>query len=153
MICEKYPDTHILFLDSPNPEKRTLYGDVADRLKSEKGYRISRVGEGLEYMNTIMSMADVAVTPDTGFGHLAGALGKPNVMFVLGDPVQWSTAKTVRVMHPKSSKVYGTGRGTYDLLWRQPSGYYIEENGERLGASDIDPSAVFKKVAPFLERH
>jgi len=151
-ICEKHPLAHVLFLDDPNAIKRESYGVAVDKLKSEKNYNISRVNDGLDKMNTIMSMADVAITPDTGLGHLASGLGKPNVMFYLSDPVRWSAAQTKRVAHSKAVESYKTGRGIYNEAWQSPTEYYVDDKGERVGASDIEPKRILDRVDEVLSR-
>lgn len=149
LVKAKYPNVHVLWLEDPNQEKREMYGEMIDRIAGE-GLRVSRVIEGLDYMNTIMSMADLSITPDTGLGHLCGALGKKNVMITLVNPVQWSTGNTVRVMHRKAYEVYKKGGDTYGLLWRQPRDFYVDDHGRRIGASDILPQQVFEKVEKIL---
>lgn len=148
-VRAKYPGVHVLWLEDPNQQKRELYGAMVDQAKTE-GLHVSRVTEGLPYMNTIMSMADLVITPDTGLGHLAGALGKKNIMLTLVNPVQWSTGNTVRVMHRKAYEVYKKGGDTYGLMWGQPTDFYVDDNGKKIGASDIPPEAVFEKVEKIL---
>lgn len=148
-VKSKYPGVHVLWLEDPNQQKRELYGAMVDRAKTE-GLHVSRVTEGLPYMNTVMSMADLVITPDTGLGHLAGALGKKNIMLTLVNPVQWSTGNTVRVMHRKAYEVYKKGGDTYGLMWGQPTDFYVDDNGKKIGASDIPPEAVFEKVEKIL---
>lgn len=151
MICSKYPKAHILFLDSPGSSRREQYGEMVDKLSADKKYNISRVNEDLSKMNTIMSMAEFSITPDTGLGHLCGAVGKPNMMLILGDPVQWSTAKTIRVMHKVSHESYGVRRGTYYKAWGSPDDLYVEDNGKMVGTSDIEPAEIMKHVEKILE--
>ncbi|MFA5927510.1 MAG: glycosyltransferase family 9 protein [Patescibacteria group bacterium] len=145
-IKAKYPDAQILFIDDPDPQKSQRYGEMVDRLRSG-GHRIVRAKEPLNNMPVIMEMADLSITPDTGLGHLAGAFGTPNIMIILGNPVQWSTARTHRVMHEKARDAYRESRGTYDPAWRTPNSYYTDEG---VGASDIEPERVMREVERIL---
>lgn len=138
----KNPNTHILLVVALDPARSKNYIDMARDLASE-GYIISLVDEPLSNMSTLMGLARAVITPDTGLGHLASALGTPNVMLTLCDPVQWSAARTIRVTHPKAIESYKTERGTYDLAWRTPDQYYTEEG---VGASDIEPAQVIQAV-------
>ena len=124
---------------------------MVDQLVADKGYKISRVNEGLDKINTIMSLADLVITPDTGLGHYGSALGKPSIMFSLGDPVRWSTTMTKRVMHEKAIESYKLGRGTYEKAWGSDKNeYYVEDDGKKVGASDIDPQRILNKVDDVL---
>jgi len=153
-ICEKYPDTRILFIDDPRPKKQEIYGKmVDDQLVAEKKYKVTRVNEGLDKMNTIMSMSKFSITPDTGLGHYSAALGVPNIMLILGDPVQWSEKQTVRIMHPQSHRVYGEGKGIFHEAWAQPDDYYVTmKDGSKVGASDIKPAEILKEVDKLMEK-
>jgi ADP-heptose:LPS heptosyltransferase len=148
-LCKQHPDVHILLLDDINPDKKARYGRMADEIKSA-GYSITRAEEGLDKMNTLMSLADLVITPDTGLGHFAGAIGKPHIMLILGDPVQWSDANTIRVNHSVAYESYRTGKGTYGPAWDQPNEYYTEDRGKIVGASDIDPSLVVQAANKVL---
>lgn len=144
LIFQKYPKAHILFLEDPDPTKRELYGVMVDEFKRTTGNKVSRVTEGLERMNTIMSMAHRVITPDTGLGHYAGALGKRTLMLMLSDPVQWSTPGARQINHAKALERYRTGSGVYNPAWNQDSSgsYYTNDNGVLVGASDIDPEVI-----------
>jgi ADP-heptose:LPS heptosyltransferase len=149
-IVSKYPKAHILFLDDPDPVRKQRYGEMADSLAAS-GYNISRSTDGLEKMNTIMSMSDYVLTPDTGLGHYAGALGKPAVMLFLSDPVLWSTPGAIRVMHPKAYETYVKGRGTYNSAWDRNAQdkYFVEDGGVMVGMSDIDPEKILNKMESY----
>lgn len=152
-IEKDYPNARILVLDDPSPAKRERYGQMVSGLLSQKpDLKICRVNEGLSDMNVLMSMADCVITPDTGLGHYAGALGKPNILLSLGDAVQWSTAKTIRVMHPKAVETYRFQRSTYSRAWDidRKDDYYVEDEGRMVGASDIPPQAVLDRVHEVL---
>ncbi len=146
-IVKRDPKAHILFLDDPDLARKEKYGKMADALVAE-GIKISRVQEGMEKMNTIMSMSQGVITPDTGLGHYAGALGKPAVMLFLSDPVLWSTPGTVRVAHPKAYETYRKGIGSYNRAWDKSArnNYFVEEGGVFVGMSDVDSEKVVDKV-------
>lgn len=147
-IFEKSPNAHVLFWDDPNPKKRDTYGKMVDEFKASTGNKISRIGEGLDKANTIMGMADKVLTPDTGLGHYAGAMGKDALMLYLVDPVLWSTPGARRINHQKAYEMYRLGEGVYRRAWdRDRSGqYYVEDNGVLVGASDIDPQVIIKAL-------
>lgn len=147
-LFTEYPDTHVLFMENTDPIKRERYGKMVDEVVAQNGYKISRVSEKLDQMNTIMSMADLSITTDTGLGHLCGAVGTPNVMLIMGNPVKWSTAKTIRVNHPKAIANYKAQdwSGVYGKAWEKPNDYFVDDNGEKVGASDIDPKRVIEQV-------
>lgn len=149
-IYKMNPDSHILVLNEPDKFKRAKYGDAFDELAKQKGYKISHADEGLESMNTIMSMADVIVTPDTGLGHYAGALGKKAVMMYLADPVLWSTPGVKRVIHPKGYDTYRRGVGLDSKLWGgshyNNDEFYADDGGLGVGASDIEPGKILYKI-------
>ncbi|MGH7141462.1 MAG: glycosyltransferase family 9 protein [Minisyncoccia bacterium] len=153
-IFKKHADAHVLFLQDPADETRRRYEPIIDELINKEHYRISKVSETPSYLNTIMAMADLAITPDTGLGHLAAAVGTPNVVIgIIGDPVQWSAAKTYRVMHPQALRQYATGGGVYGPLYdpRWSDKYFvITENGERVGASDVPVNQVYEAVKKAL---
>jgi len=149
-IYKMNPDSHILVLNEPDKTKRAKYGDAFDELAKQKGYKISHADEGLESMNTIMSMADVIVTPDTGLGHYVGALGKKAVMMYLSDPVLWSTPGVKRVIHPKGYETYKRGIGLDSKLWGgshyNNDEFYADDGGIGVGASDIEPGKILYKI-------
>lgn len=151
-IFQKIPNAHIILLDDPSANRRNKYGKIADKLSGE-GLKISRANERMDKMNTMMSMADYVLTPDTGLGHYAGAVGTPAVMLFLSNPALWSTPGTRPVMHPMAAQQYRQGQGLYDKAWRQDtysageSGeYFINDDGVLIGASDIDPQKVLEKI-------
>ncbi|MCX6754106.1 MAG: hypothetical protein NTV03_03580, partial [Candidatus Nomurabacteria bacterium] len=156
-IYAKYPKAHILFLDDPDPTKKARYGAMVDLYKSQTGHKISRSDDRLDKMNTIMSMAKTVITPDTGLGHFAGALGTPTVMIYLSNPVLWSTPGAKRVSHKKALNTYKDGTNIYNKAWdggsisnsysgKSTDGYYVEDNGEMVGASSISPKEVLSKI-------
>lgn len=146
-IIAKNPSAHILFLDDPDTARREKYGKMVDSLSSS-GVNISRANEGMDKMNTIMSMSDYVLTPDTGLGHYAGALGKPTVMLFLSDPVLWSTPGAIRAMHPKAYETYKRGSGSYDRAWDKDSrdSYFVKDGGVLVGMSDLDPEVIVNKI-------
>ncbi|MCR4286324.1 MAG: polyhydroxyalkanoic acid system family protein [Candidatus Kaiserbacteria bacterium] len=145
-IFERFPETHILFLDDPDSVKNKRYGDMVDEIVRDKGYRISRVKSQLDEMNTIMSMSELTITPDTGLGHYAGALGVPNIMLFLSDPVLWSTAKTARIKHRVAFETYRSQRGSYSEAWGSPNDYHVRVGGNEVGASDLEPEKIITEV-------
>ncbi len=150
-IFAKNPNTHILVLNDPDTAKRAKYAVMFNDLISKNKYKISHADEGLDKMNTIMSMADVVITPDTGLGHYAGALGRKAVMLYLTDPVLWSTPGARRVVHPKGYETYKKGIGLDSRLWAgtnhyNNNEYYVEDNGVGIGASEIESSKVLDKI-------
>lgn len=152
-IYAKYPKAHILFLDDPEPTRKARYGEMVDKLVAEKGYAISRSDDQLNKMNTIMSMSDVVITPDTGLGHYAAALGKKTIMLYLSDPVLWSAPGVKRVIHGKGFDTYRKGEKTYNQAWDQnrKDDYYVEDDGVMVGASDITPEQILKKMDEVLK--
>lgn len=144
-IAEKVPNAHIIMLDDPDPKRREEYGAVADRLKAT-GIRIDRGQEPMSSMNTLMSMAEYVITPDTGLGQYAGAMGRRAVMLFLSDSRFWSTPGTIPVMHPKAGETYFSGRKAYDLAWKSPQEFYVKDGEEMVGASDIDPQEVLRHI-------
>lgn len=146
-LVSKYPNAHVVFLDDPNPDKREVYGKMVDALAG-RGINISRTSEGMDKMNTLMSMSDYVLTPDTGLGHYAGALGKPTVMLFLSDPVLWSTPGAIRMMHPKAYETYRKGRGSYDRAWDKGArdSYFVEDGGVLVGMSDLEPDRILNKI-------
>lgn len=153
-ICQKYPQAHILLIEDNNQDRMNRYNPTFDGLISS-GFNISRVeeGRGLKNIAAIMSLVDCTITPDTGLGHYSAALGKPNIMLTLVNPVLWSTNRTVRVMHPKAQEVYKSGHGVYDAIWepRFKDEYYaVNESGERVGISQIEPEKIVSAVDTVL---
>lgn len=146
-ILAKNPNAHILFLDDPDPVRKERYGKMIDSLIAS-GSNITRSTDGMDKMNTIMSMSDYVLTPDTGLGHYAGALGKPTVMLFLSDPVLWSTPGAIRAMHPKAYETYKKGIGTYNNAWDKNSseGYFVKDGGVLVGMSDLDPEVIVNKI-------
>ena len=149
-IFAKNPNSHILVLNDPDKVKRAKYGDMFNEISSSKGYNISHADEDLSYMNTIMSMADIVITPDTGLGHYAGALGTKTIMMYLSDPVLWSAPGVRRVIHPKGYETYKKGIGLDSKLWNKGhygnDEYYVEDGGIGIGASDIEPEKILWRI-------
>ncbi len=150
-LSSKFPKMHIIFLDDPSPEKRQKYGALTDNLK-QSGINVTRASEGLGAMNALMGMADLVITPDTGLGHYASSMGIPNITFSLSDPVQWSTPKTKRISHDVAKVVYAQGKGSYSRAWGNPDEYYVEDDGRRVGASDIDPQRIIRRAEKILNQ-
>ena len=91
-------------------------------------------------------MADVAVTPDTGIGHFAAALGTPHVWIgTMGDPIEWSSHKTYRAPHPLANRQHKEGGGIFRPLWATSNDQYhiTTPDGNRYGASDVPVEQVF----------
>jgi len=150
-IFAKNPNAHILFLDDPDTTRRKKYGDMLDPLIAA-GAKISRVSEPISKMNTIMGMSEYVITPDTGLGHYAGAMGRKNIMLILGDPVLWSTPGTKRIMHKKAHELYKRGISMFHPAWSaEAAGKYFteDENGVLVGASDIDPKEILKAIEKY----
>jgi len=156
-ICRDHPEVHVLILEDPSQERMGRYAPMLQKLKADNpDFKVSVVSEArdLSNMNTIMSMADLSITPDTGLGHYSAALGTPNVMLTMVNPVQWSAAKTIRVMHPNAIEMYRLGKATYDKAWNPKSirGYYVDGGVDKdgspilTGVSDIDPQEIIKQV-------
>lgn len=150
-IIKEHPKSKILFLEDPSPERQARYNPMVQKLMKDTG-KISLVNESLDKMNALLSMADLVITPDTGLGHYAGALGKPNIMLILGDPVRWSTAKTERIIHKKGRETYAKNAGTYDKAWRKGSGYYVNDNEEMVGSSNLSPKLIVKAADKYLRK-
>jgi len=154
-IARKLPNAHVLLLEDPDPKRRARYGAMADRL-SQEGIKISRADEGMDKMNTVMSMADYVLTPDTGLGHYAGALGKPAVMLFLSDASLWSTPGALPVRHPVANQIQFSGKGVYGPAWQSggygsqkagtPDEYFVRDGTLLVGASDIDPERIIEKI-------
>ncbi len=146
-IMKENPKAHILLLDDPDPERRERYGKMADAAR-KAGVRVTRISEPMEKMNTIMSMAEYVITPDTGLGHYAGALGRKNIMLILGDPAWWSTPGTIRVTHPKATETYRKGSGTYNPAWSAEgkANYFVRDGDVMVGASDIEPKKILDRI-------
>lgn len=149
---KKYPQAHIMFLEDPNQERWARYSPMVEKIISQKTGRFDLVSEPTGYLNAIMSTADVVVTPDTGLGHYASALGKPNIMLILGDPVRWSNAKTDRIMHKKARETYAKNAGTYSIAWSQDAGYYVNDHGEMIGSSNFSPELINEALEKYLKK-
>jgi ADP-heptose:LPS heptosyltransferase len=161
MIFDQYKNVHILFLDDPGiynfnePAIRSHYieyASIVDHLKTQ-GFRISRVYETIDKITTIVSMAELSITPDTGIGHLSGALGTPTIMLFFGaNPVLWKTSETSCIIHSKARELFSINAAIYDQIWdSNQKDYYITEiDGKKIGTSDIAPEIVFKKVCKIL---
>ncbi|MFA5184386.1 MAG: glycosyltransferase family 9 protein [Patescibacteria group bacterium] len=149
---QKYPKAHILFLQDPNPERWARYSPMINKITSQKSGRFDVVAEPTSRLNAMMSMADVTVTPDTGLGHYASALGRPNIMLILGDPVRWSNAKTDRIMHKKARETYAKNAGTYSIAWTADAGYYVNDRGEMIGSSNLDPALINQSLEKYLKK-
>jgi len=147
----KYPKARIMFLEDPNKERWARYSPMIEKIVNKKTGRFDVVSEPTSSLNAIMFMADVVVTPDTGLGHYASALGKPNVMLILGDPVRWSNAKTDRIIHKKARETYAKNAGTYSVAWAQDAGYYVNDNGEMVGSSNFSPELINKALEKYLK--
>ncbi len=145
-LLKNNENAKILFLEDPNPSRKERYADMLERVSGGSNKRVKVVNESPNKFNAIMSMADVVVTPDTGLGHYASALGTPNVMLILGDPVRWSTAKTDRIMHEKAYGVYREDKGTYSSAWQSNVGYYVKDGDKSIGASNIDSSVIIRAI-------
>ena len=154
-ICTKYPDAHIVFLDDTRPERVSMYSEgLVDRLIRDKGYHITRAKEDLGSIGVLVHIADMTITPDTGIGHISSMYGTPNIMMILGNPITWSGPATRRVLHPVARGIYKQGGSTYNKAWADEykSSHFVEENGRRIGASDIDPQKVLAEVDKVLSR-
>ena len=145
----KDPNAHVLVLEDPDPTRRKDYGDMADELKAQ-GVAISRVNEPMSKLNTIMSMAETVFSPDTGLGHYAGALGRPSVMLMLGNPYLWSTPGAVPVVHDTAKEAYIRGENVFSPAWddslkRTQDGYMVQTAGHVwVGGSSISPNDVLR---------
>ncbi|MEK7144624.1 MAG: glycosyltransferase family 9 protein [Patescibacteria group bacterium] len=155
-IAGKFPNAQFLLLDDPNPKRRERYGTMVDALM-KRGVKISRADEGMDKMNTVMSMADYVLTPDTGLGHYAGALGKPTVMLFLADASLWSTPGSRPVRHRIANQMYYRNKKLFAPAWSQQGSYtgnqgtgeheyFVNDGGILVGASDIDPKEVLNKI-------
>lgn len=160
MIFNKYKNVHILFLDDPgihnfNEAIRSHYREYAtlvDQMKTQ-GFRIDRVDETIDKIAVIISIADITITPDTGIGHLSGAMGTPTIMLFFGaNPVLWKTSETFCVNHSKARELFSINAAIYDPIWdsKQKDYYFTEIDGKKIGTSDIAPEIVFKKVCKIL---
>jgi ADP-heptose:LPS heptosyltransferase len=147
-IFQKYPNAHILYLEDPDPERKARYGGIMDKLIAEKGYKISKSNEKLSKMNTIMAMSETVITPDTGLGHYSAAMGTKTIMMYLSDPVLWSAPGVKRVVHGKGYETYRKGVGSYSRAWdnTRRNEYYVEDDGVMVGASDISPAEILKRI-------
>ncbi|MFA5155339.1 MAG: glycosyltransferase family 9 protein [Patescibacteria group bacterium] len=150
-ILKEHPKSKVLFMEDPNKQRQERYNPLVEKLAKDTG-RVSLVKEPVENVNAIMSMADVVLTPDTGLGHYAAALGTPDVMLILGDPVRWSNAKTERIIHKKARESYAKNRGTYDRAWTPNSGYYVDDNGELIGSSNLSPDLIIRAAGKHLKK-
>ena len=144
-IMIRNPKAHVLFLKDPDAARVARYQPMLDSMISA-GSNISVVSESMSKMNTLMGMSEYVITPDTGLGHYAGAMGRKNIMMILGDPVLWSTPGTKRVMHQKAREVYKKGQSTYGPAWSAAAQgkWFVEDNGTFVGASDITPEEVLE---------
>lgn len=151
IICERRPDIQVLFIDDTDEKKRIYYGEMVDRLKSEKSYAIQRNSVTFSEMNTLMHMSRLSITPDTGIGHYSSMCGTPNVMFSLSNSVFWSGPNTVRIIHPYGKEMI-RNHALVDLSFKdsENSFYYGEPENER-GASDIPPELVAERVLQILQ--
>lgn len=148
-LLQNNGNARILFLEDPDPKRKERYASMLERVASGNN-RFRIVNESPSKFNALMSIADVVVTPDTGLGHYASALGTPNVMLILGDPVRWSTKETDRIVHSVGYGVYRKDGGTYSNAWQNDVGYYVNDNGEFIGASNIDPNIIIKSIEGHL---
>lgn len=148
----KYPKARIMFLEDPNKERWARYSPMIQKIANKKTGRFDVVSEPTSRLNAIMSMADVVVTPDTGLGHYASALGKPNIMLILGDPVRWSNSTTERIIHKKARETYAKNAGTYSVAWQPDAGYYVNDHGELIGSSNFSPELINKALEKYLKK-
>ena len=151
IIYEHKPDIQIFFIDDMNQEKRVLYGGMIDSLKRNKSYIINRGSVALSEMNTLMHMACVSVTPDTGLGHYSSMCGTPNVMFSLSNSVFWSGPNTFRVTHPYGREMI-RNHALVDLSYKNnENSFYYGESENKRGASDIPPERVAARVLEIIQ--
>lgn len=164
MICGNYKDIKILYLrdpvtfDSEKPEPATHYKEYDTIFKSliTEGNDIQIIDEKLDQLSPIIASSLLTITPDTGIGHFSAALGTPNVMlFFASDPYIWSLPQTHSVNHPIALKTHIENLGTYRWIWKQNIKDYIvpDENGNLIGASQIDPKDVYSVVSKILDSY
>lgn len=152
-VLSQHPELHVLFLEDPSTEKRDRYAPMLKAfIAQHREWNISRVSEGLEYMNTIMEMTTLFAGPDTGLGHLAGAHGVPNVLLYLSNPKFWRTPKTVPVTHRVAERMARKGILRYEPAWDKEAteGYFVRDRNQLVGVSGIEPGKVITAIVKNL---
>lgn len=151
IVHSRHLEIQFLFLNDPNPAKSALYAAGIDDIK-KGGPDVIRASISFKFMNSLMHMASVVVTPDAGIGHYASMCGTPTVMFSLSNAAFWTGPNTHIVMHPYAAMMYRLGaigdRGVaHDRL-----SFYYGKGESRRGASDIPPERIAAKLDHILMR-
>ena len=138
---------------------RPIYEDDARALETalqelpeETKRQLRLIREPLAQIPILISGADVAITPDTGIGHLAAELGTETIMmYSMANPVLWSapSENMHRLATPNAQKLIRDGRPSDYRAWSSENqDRYITKYRE--GLDTLDPNRVIEATRRLL---